>query len=56
MISSRRFSSACAANDQPVLEYEAVPTPLVEPRARTYGKVEDKNDTQEQDKSAVAAK
>lgn len=28
------------ANDAPILEYEAVPCPLVEPRARTYGKVE----------------
>ncbi len=28
------------AADQPVLEYEAVPTPLVPPRARTYGKVD----------------
>lgn len=29
-----------AANDQPIIEYEHVPQPLVEPRARTYGKVQ----------------
>ena len=29
-----------AANDLPILEYEDVPTPLVEPRARTYGEAE----------------
>jgi len=27
-------------NDAPILEYEPVPCPLVEPRARTYGKVD----------------
>ena len=30
-----------ADNDRPILEYEPVPQPMVEPRARTYGKVED---------------
>ena len=29
-----------ASNDRPVFEYEPVPTPLVPPRARTYGRVE----------------
>ncbi len=27
-------------HDRPILEYQHVPTPLVPPRARTYGKVE----------------
>ena len=36
-----------ASKDLPVLDYETVPTPLVPPRARTYGKVE-AEDPQEQ--------
>lgn len=36
-------------NNRPILEFESVPTPLVPPRARTYGKVEtdEKKDTQQ---------
>lgn len=44
-----------AASDRPILEYEAVPTPLVPPRARTYGKVEAQPDTDKQDPSKQAA-
>jgi succinate dehydrogenase / fumarate reductase flavoprotein subunit len=33
-----------AANDKPAIEYEDVPTPLVPPRARTYGKIDDKTE------------
>ncbi len=45
-----------AANDQPILEYEPVPSPLVEPRARTYGKVEtgEANATDQQKQPAAA--
>jgi len=32
------------ADAPPRLEYEAVPQPMIEPRARTYGKVEDKKE------------
>ncbi|MEX0654912.1 MAG: succinate dehydrogenase flavoprotein subunit [Phycisphaeraceae bacterium] len=40
-----KFHKTCiakydAASDKPVIEWEDVPTPLVPPRARTYGKVE----------------
>ena len=33
-----------AANNAPILEYEPVPCPLVPPRARTYGKVDEKKE------------
>jgi succinate dehydrogenase / fumarate reductase flavoprotein subunit len=32
------------ANDKAAIEYETVPTPLVPPRARTYGKVDEKKE------------
>lgn len=37
-----------AAADRPIVEWEDVPTPLVTPRARTYGKVEEKSEGRKQ--------
>ncbi|MEE9212655.1 MAG: hypothetical protein V3U29_08385, partial [Phycisphaeraceae bacterium] len=48
-----------SANDKPVLEYEAVPTPLVPPRPRTYGEAEDDAKDKQNNKQtsqAVSAK
>lgn len=43
-----------AATNEPILEYQDVPTPLVPPRARTYGKVEVNQDKDRQQKTVAA--
>jgi succinate dehydrogenase / fumarate reductase flavoprotein subunit len=44
-----------AKSDGPVIEWEPVPTPLVPPRARTYGSVESKDDDKDNKKSQAMA-